>query len=105
MSGRHPDGSAVRLEATVVGRVQGVGFRFFARDAAIGRGLVGWVANDIDGSVHCVAEGPLEALEALVGDLERGPLGGQVDAVRVVWQPASGTFERFAIRSGAHSGD
>ncbi len=54
-----------RVDATVVGRVQGVGFRWFVLDAARRHGLRGWVANEPDGSVRCVAEGPREDLEAL----------------------------------------
>lgn len=98
-------GPAVRLEATVVGRVQGVGYRYFVRDVALGLGLGGWVANAPDGSVICVAEGSGAALEGLRVELERGPLGARVDAVRCVWLPARGTSERFEIRAGAHGGD
>ena len=48
----------VRLEAVVRGRVQGVGFRYFVAEKAVERGIVGWVANELDGSVACVVEGP-----------------------------------------------
>ena len=98
-------GPAVRLEASVVGRVQGVGYRYFVRDVALGLGLGGWVANAPDGSVTCVAEGSRTALEGLRVELERGPLGARVDAVHCVWLPASGTSGRFEIRAGAHAGD
>ena len=57
-----------RLEATVRGRVQGVGFRYFVVRRALELGLVGWVANGADGSVRCVAEGPSAALDALEVD-------------------------------------
>lgn len=98
-------GPAVRLEATVDGRVQGVGFRSFVREAALRLGLSGWVANAPDGSVRCVAEGSRTALDGLRADLERGPLGARVDTVRCTWLPARGTFDRFEIRAGAHTGD
>lgn len=104
-----PTGAAVpapaRLEATVRGRVQGVGFRYFVVRRAMGLGLVGWVANAADGSVRCVAEGQLENLDALADALGVGPLGAIVDAVDIVRMPGTGRFERFAVRSGAHSGD
>lgn len=94
-----------RLEATVRGRVQGVGFRYFVVRQAVELGLVGWVANASDGSVRCVAEGPPERLDALADALASGPLGAVVDAVDVVRMPGTGRFERFAVRSGAHPGD
>lgn len=98
-------GPTVRLQATIVGRVQGVGYRYFVREVALGLGLGGWVANAPDGSVTCVAEGSRAHLERLRRELERGPLGARVDAVHCAWLPASGTSERFEIRAGTHAGD
>jgi len=95
----------VRLDATVVGRVQGVGFRWFVLDAARRLDLRGWVANEADGSVRCVAEGPRPALDALLGELAAGPLGADVERVVPRWGPASGTLGRFEIQSRAHRGD
>lgn len=94
-----------RLEATVRGRVQGVGFRYFVVRRASELGLVGWVANAADGTVRCVAEGSSDALAALEQALDEGPIGAVVDAVDTVRLPATGRFERFAVRAGAHSGD
>jgi acylphosphatase len=96
---------AGRLEATVRGRVQGVGFRYFVVRRAMELGVVGWVANAADGSVRCVAEGDAADLDALAASLEVGPLGAIVDAVDVVRMAATGRFERFQVRSGTHSGD
>jgi acylphosphatase len=94
-----------RLEAVVHGRVQGVGFRYFVQELAESRGIVGWVANEADGTVRCVAEGPRHVLQQLLRDLSDGPFGARVDDVRVTWGVASGTFPRFDIRSGGHRGD
>ena len=93
------------LDATVRGRVQGVGFRYFVLDLALGLGLVGWVANAPDGSVRCVAEGRRRDLETLLAALGTGPLGGRVDDVQATWGAARGAFERFSVRAGGHSGD
>ena len=65
-----PGRDLARIDATVAGRVQGVGFRWFVLDVARRLELRGWVANEADGSVRCVAEGPGEDLEALVVELE-----------------------------------
>jgi acylphosphatase len=94
-----------RIDATVRGRVQGVGFRYFVVRCAMDLELTGWVANGPDGSVRCVAEGPRPALDALREALETGPAGAFVERVTVDWQPASGTFGSFDVRSGGHRGD
>ncbi|MEA2623792.1 MAG: acylphosphatase [Chloroflexota bacterium] len=94
-----------RIEATVRGRVQGVGFRWFASRAAARLELDGWVANQADGSVKVVAEGPEAALDALVAALGRGPSGAVVDEVQVQRVDPTGSTRGFQIRSGAHSGD
>ncbi|MEO5919255.1 MAG: acylphosphatase [Candidatus Limnocylindrales bacterium] len=95
----------VRLDATVRGVVQGVGFRVFVLDAAAGLAVSGWVANERAGALRCVAEGDRADLEALVRILERGPAGSIVESVSTVWMPTTGTFDDFSIRSTWHSGD
>jgi acylphosphatase len=96
---------AARLEATVRGRVQGVGFRYWVVRRATDLGLVGWVANEVDGSVRCVAEGPASALDRLEGLLRTGPTGAIVDDIRVVRMPATGSLAGFGVRSAGHRGD
>ena len=96
---------AKRLEATVRGRVQGVGFRWFVQRRAERLGLVGWVANDALGNVRIVAEGSPDAVDELARDLELGPPGAYVDHVQVYSPPATGEFIRFQIRVGGHAGD
>ncbi len=97
--------AAVRLDAVVHGRVQGVGFRYFVIEAADRLGLGGWVANEPDGSLRCVAEGPRPQLETLLGLLREGPRGAWVDDVEVTWGPAAGGPVPFTVRSGGHRGD
>ncbi|HEY8817812.1 MAG TPA: acylphosphatase, partial [Candidatus Limnocylindrales bacterium] len=97
--------SDFRLDATVMGRVQGVGFRYFIVTEAQDLGLDGWVANTPDGSVRCVAEGPRARLEVLLGRLREGPAAARVDCVSEAWMPATGTLGPFGVRSGAHQGD
>jgi acylphosphatase len=95
----------LRLDATVMGRVQGVGFRYFILTEAMDLGLDGWVANTADGSVRCVAEGPRDSLQALLGRLREGPGAARVERVSEAWMPATGTLGPFSVRSGAHRGD
>jgi acylphosphatase len=96
---------AERLEATVRGRVQGVGYRYFVLRIAGRQGLTGWVANQPDGSVRCVIEGPPDELDRIEALLREGPPGAVVDGVQGVRMPATGRFDRFEVRSAGHSGD
>ncbi|MHB8891490.1 MAG: acylphosphatase [Candidatus Limnocylindrales bacterium] len=98
-------GARARLEASVRGRVQGVGYRVFALREAGSLGLDGFVANEADGNVRVVAEGRRTDLEALVVRLEAGPPAGFVDRVVTRWEPARGIGRGFRIESGAHRGD
>ena len=95
----------VRLEATARGRVQGVGFRYFVLRRGMELGLTGWVANEPDGSVRCVAEGPRTDLEALLETIELGPAGALVERVSATWSSATGNLRDFGIRAGGHRGD
>lgn len=89
--------SIERLHAQVYGRVQGVSFRFYTRDTAAELGLTGWVANQHDGSVEVVAEGPRAALEQLLEYLHHGPSMARVDQVQYDFLPATRKFKRFTI--------
>ncbi len=55
------------------GYVQGVGYRQFARRAALRLGLSGWVRNRADGTVEALISGPPDAVEAMLAELRRGP--------------------------------
>lgn len=65
----------------VRGRVQGVGFRFFAQRAAAELGLAGYARNLEDGRVEVYAIGAEEKLSALAGLLHRGPRAAEVHGV------------------------
>ncbi|MGD0248927.1 MAG: acylphosphatase [Candidatus Limnocylindrales bacterium] len=94
-----------RLDASVRGRVQGVGFRYYVVAQASALGLTGWVANEQDGSVHCVAEGPRADLELLLEQLRGGPISAIVEYVAEDWLPYTGHWGSFGIRSAGHRGD
>lgn len=65
----------------VSGRVQGVGYRAFARREAEALGLSGHALNLPDGRVEVLAIGDATAREALAAALARGPMLARVDAV------------------------
>lgn len=96
--GRSGAVNAERMTAHIGGRVQGVGFRWWARRQAVALKLTGWVMNAPDErSVDVVAEGEPAALEELARRLRAGPSGAGVTSFRAERSPASGEFDGFGI--------
>ena len=69
------------VQFLVRGRVQGVGFRWFAMREATRLKLMGYVRNLPDGSVEVCAQGTPAALDALAAALANGPPAGRVAGV------------------------
>ena len=66
------------IQARVTGQVQGVAFRWHAQERAQQLGVVGWVRNEVDGSVLVHAEGEDDAVDALVEWCRHGPPSARV---------------------------
>ncbi len=96
---RPPQPETAAVEARITGRVQGIGFRYFAFEEARRLGLVGYVRNTRDGGVRAYAEGPRDRLEQFLRALERGPQGSRVQDVRVSWGSSTGSYSAFSIES------
>jgi acylphosphatase len=88
----------VRLTAWVHGRVQGVGFRWWTRCRALELGLTGYAANQADGRVLVIAQGPRDAGEKLLQLLEGGATPGRVDKVVADWGQPAERFDGFVER-------
>lgn len=80
----------------VSGRVQGVGFRFFAERAARASGVRGWVRNLPDGRVETVVEGEEDSVARYLEKVGRGPFDGSVSGFEIEERELEG-FERFEI--------
>jgi len=87
-----------RLEATVHGMVQGVGYRWYARQMARRLNLSGYVRNRYDRTVEVIAEGQERSLREFLADLERGPSAAIVERVDARWLPANSSFHGFEVR-------
>jgi acylphosphatase len=85
--------------------VHGVGFRYYVVSRAERLGLTGWVSNEQDGSLRCVAEGPRADLERLLDALKEGPASALVEDVLDDWLTYTGRWGTFGIRSAGHRGD
>ncbi len=90
------DGSQA-VRASVRGAVQGVGFREATVRRAHQLGVLGWVRNGEDGGVLVHAEGPADAVEALLGFLREGPRAARIEAVEAEPVEVEG-HEQFAVR-------
>jgi acylphosphatase len=86
-----------RVNVLVSGRVQGVGYRYFALEKAMALGLKGWVRNLPNGDVEALAEGPHDTLIAWLAQLERGPALAHVARLQTNWRAVEAEFTSFHI--------
>jgi acylphosphatase len=63
------------------GRVQNVGFRYFAFKTARMLNLSGFVKNESDGSVYIEVEGDEANIQTFIKALEKGPSWARVDHI------------------------
>jgi acylphosphatase len=87
-----------RVRLVIFGAVQGVGFRYAARDVATDLNVTGWVSNLPAGSVEIVAQGAPESVAQFIAWAHHGPAHALVSEVVVERQePEAGSTE-FSIR-------
>jgi acylphosphatase len=87
-----------KLEITVSGRVQGIGFRYFTLQKAIAYGIMGYVRNTYDGKVEVVAIAENTAMENFVIELRNGPRMSVVENMEIVEMATVGNYENFRIK-------
>jgi len=67
----------------VRGRVQGVGYRWFTRNAADAHHVSGWVRNRRDGTVEAELHGAAEDVDTVLAELRRGPEHARVETLEI----------------------
>ena len=87
-----------RVRLLVSGRVQGVGYRWFAREEARALGIRGWVRNMPDGTVEVAAAAADDVLPRFVERLRTGPPGANVAGVRELADPGDNLPDPFTIK-------
>jgi acylphosphatase len=84
----------------ISGRVQGVGFRFFAERVANQLGIRGHVKNRWDGTVEVYAIGDANSLEQLKLQLAEGPRSARVAGIEETDEPVRKDYSTFMIEGG-----
>ncbi len=79
------------------GRVQGVGFRYFAQRSAARHQVIGYVKNLPDGSVEAFVQGPEKDVEAFKQDLSAGPRSAAVDNIEETVLEPTTVYSAFMI--------
>ena len=85
------------VHLVIRGRVQGVGFRYFAVREARRLEVNGVVRNRMDGGVEVEAEGDRQSLERLVEALRMGPGAARVTSVDEQWSEGAARHRGFEI--------
>lgn len=81
----------------VYGDVQGVSFRWYAKQKAEELGLTGYVRNSTAGTVDIEAEGESAVLEQFIAWCRQGPKHAQVADVEFAYTDKARNFSSFNI--------
>ena len=88
------------VRVIITGTVQGVGFRWRARQAALSLDISGWIKNRPDGGVEAVFQGSPGSVDQMIEWVKVGPPGAVVREVRTVpCNPDAGPSEFLILRS------
>ena len=79
------------------GHVQGVGFRYTAKNIAMQYNVSGFVRNAEDGRVEMVIEGPDDHIDQVIQGIEQR-MEGFIKKMNAHVSPATGEFEGFSVR-------
>ena len=80
------------------GKVQGVGYRFFATRTARRLGLKGHIANNRDGTVDAVVEGERETIDEWLEELKEGPRYAEVTKIDQETKDFTGRLGDFDVK-------
>jgi len=82
----------------ITGRVQGVGFRYFAQYKAEELNITGWVKNTYDGKVEIEAVGESKNLATFIDWIKMGPARAIIHTFTVADITTERNFTQFIIR-------
>ena len=82
----------------ISGRVQGVGFRWFAEQRASELAVSGYVRNLPEGDVEVVAQADEQTLESFCRELREGPRFARVEELSMKPVPVDASLQGFGVR-------
>ncbi len=86
------------IEISISGKVQGVGFREFAKKRADELEITGYIQNIEDGSLEMIAQGNKESLEIFIEECRKGPMFATITDFKVEWHTQlQDVFTEFEI--------
>lgn len=81
----------------VYGRVQGVGFRFFASRLSKKYNLLGYAKNLPDGTVEIIAQGKEKDLQNFIKEIRIGPTLAKVEKLDILFRKPINIYYNFEI--------
>jgi len=88
----------LQLQIVVSGKVQGVGYRYFAQMKAVQFGITGWAKNRSDGTVEMVITGTKENLDLFIEEIRRGNPFSTVDQIEIHEVQRTEKYSSFTIK-------
>ena len=82
----------------IQGKVQGVGYRFFATRVARRLGLKGSIQNVRDGTVEALVEGEQSAIDEWIEELREGPRYAEVVNIEQESRDFTGKLPDFDVK-------
>jgi len=89
-----------KVDATVHGEVQRVGYRYIVQDTARRLGVKGHVQNMPDGTVKITAEAPEDVIQIFIEALRVKEPPVNVESIQVTYSKPTGEFQFFTIKYG-----
>ena len=89
-----------RVDATVQGEVQRVGYRYIVQDTARRLGVKGYVQNMPDGAIKIVAEAPEDVIQSFIEALKTKEPPITVENIQATYSEPTGVFQHFTIKYG-----
>jgi acylphosphatase len=80
------------------GKVQGVGYRFFATRVARRMGLKGYITNERDGTVAAAVEGEKQNIDDWIEELKEGPRYAEVTKIDQETKEYTGRLGDFDVK-------
>jgi acylphosphatase len=82
----------------ISGRVQGVGYRYFAEDQAVRHKICGYVRNTYDNRVEVICQGTQQNLELFFSSLKKGPTFANITDFHVESLENTEKYNQFEIK-------